>query len=166
MTDFLKILIHSNTLNFLIVLELIDFLYVKFNVNEKIQNLQAEIKNYVEESENEKLQAENDLKDIETALSVLPDKVVRIKNSAQRSIKSISEKISNDTENKKQDIANSAKRLFELETKKFKSKLVNLVAEKSVETSINNAKQALESDSSLHGKYIEDAIAEIDRINL
>ena len=166
MEDIFQFLIKTNTINFLIVLALIVFLVCKLNVKQKIQELREEIKVFVESAENEKIRSEKELSEINNKITGLPREIEDIKESAQRSSESIASKIRRETEEQKHDIENNAKRIFNLETKKFKSKLNTLLSEKSIELAKENAVNQLNSNADLHNKYIDNAIAELDRIVL
>lgn len=166
MSDFLHLLLQSNIFNFILVVAIIVYLVRKFNLKQKIEKLSNEIKSYVDESENEKLDAEKELKNINDKIAKLPLEIDNINRSADNSVKSLSEKIRIEIETQKQDILNNAERLLNLETKKFKSKLVGILSEKSVELVQQNTINQLNSNQDLHKKYIDNAISELDRINL
>ena len=166
MSEFINILIQSNTLNFLIVLALIIFLIKKLNVSNKLQNLADEIANYVNSSETEKNDAQKKLDIINGKVQKLPDVIERIKKSTENSIKNYENKVKKDLQDEKNDISKNADRLFKLETKKFKNKLTNLLSEKSVELARENAIEQLNGNVELHNRYIDSAIDELDRINL
>ena len=166
MSDFLHLLLQSNIFNFILVVAIIVYLVRKFNLKQKIEKLSNEIKSYVDESEKEKLDAEKELKNINDKIAKLPSEIDNINRSADNSVKSLSEKILIETESQKQDILNNAERLLNLETKKFKSKLVGILSEKSVELVQQNTINQLNSNRDLHKKYIDNAISELDRINL
>ncbi len=166
MDNILQLLIKSNTVNFLIVLALIIFLYVKLNISKKTDMIRDEIKDYVEASEQEKCNAEQELTEIKNKIKNLPEEIEDIEKSADNSVRNLGIKIRNEIEEQKKDIANNAERLFNFETKKFKSKLTKLLSEKSVEIAKENALRQLNEDKTLHSKYIDDAINELDRITL
>lgn len=166
MSDIWHLLIHSNTLNFFIVLALIIFVVVKLNLKQKIETLRDEIKYYVETSEQEKIQAEKELENIKNRIEKLPEEIDCIRKSAENSVENFGEKIRAEIDEQKQDISKNAERLFNLETKKFKSKLTNLLSEKSIELVKENALNQLNSNKELHNKYIDNAISELDRVNL
>ena len=166
MSGILNLLIQSNTINFLIVLLIVVSLIKYLKIGEKIDKVKEEIKFYVETSENEKSQAEVNLTRINDKLSKLPAVIERIQKSTQKNINNIEQNVKKNTEIQKQDISKNSERLFDLETKKFKSKLSNLLSEKSVEIARDNAIQQLKENPSLHAKYIDNAIDELDRISL
>lgn len=166
MSDFFNVLIQSNTLNFLIASALIFFVLYKCNISNKIQNIADEIKNYVNSSENEKIDAQKKLDIAKNKVQKLPDVIQRIKKSTDNSIKNYEKKVQEDINNEKNDIKKNAKRLFELETKKFKNNLCDVLSVQSVEIARKNAIEQLKENSQLHNRYIDSAIDELDGINL
>lgn len=166
MSDIFNLLIHSNTFNFFIVLAIIVLIVIKLNLKEKIEVLRDEIKTYVEASVKEKDVAEKNLSLIKEKIQQLPTAIEDIEKSAKNSVKSLGEKIRADVKEQKQDIANSAERIFNLETKKFKQKLTSVLSEKAIEIARDNAINQLKENNELHNKYIDNAIDELDRISL
>lgn len=166
MSNIFQLLIHSNTLNFIIVVAILIVLVLKLNLKEKVELLRDEIKNYVDASFQEKSKAEKDLSAIKEKIEQLPGEIENIKLSAENSVKSIGEKIRSEVIEQKRDIENNAERIFNLETKKFKQKLTTILTEKSVEIAKENALNQLKGNNELHNKYINSAIDELDRISL
>lgn len=166
MADIWQLLIQTNTINFLIVFAAILFLVSKLNIKNKIENIRNEIKSYVENSEQERENAKKELQKINEKIEHLPDEIADIQSSAQRNIKGIEQKIETEIKDKMQDIENNAKRILTLENKKFKSKLSGVLSQASVKLARENAIAQLKDNRELHNKYINDAIEEIDRINL
>lgn len=166
MNEIFNTLISSNTLNFLVVLAIIIFLCKKLNINKKTEELQCEIKNYVEDAQNEKEAAEKSLEDAKELVKKLPEEIEGIKSDTEASMKNLSEKSLSDTEKHKQDLSGNARRLLRLEIKDFKQRLSNLLSIKSIELAKQNATENLKNNKELHSKYIDEAINELDRINL
>ena len=166
MSNVIQFLIQTNTINFIIVLTIIIVIVKKLNIGNKIDKIKSDITNYVETSEKEKQQTEVELSRINDKISKLPAVIERIKKSTENSVRNIERNIKEETEEKKQDISNNAKRLFNLETKKFKSRLTSILAEKSIEIARENAIKRLIENPDLHGKYIDNAIEELDGIVL
>ena len=166
MSDIFHLILHSNLINFLIVLSLLIVIVNKLNLKEKIETLRDEIKTYVDASVQEKEVAEQNLTSIKQKIEDLPSQIKDIQISTDNSVKSIGEKIKADIQEQKQDISNNAERIFNLEMKKFKQKLTSALSEKSVEIARDNAVNQLKQNNELHNKYIDNAIEELDRINL
>lgn len=161
-----KLLVESNTINFLIVLSVILFIAKKMNISEKINNIEDEIKNFVDASTDEKKNSEVELKKIEDKIKLLPCEIEDMNKTAQINIESITQGIENQVIEKKKDIDGNANRILNLETKKFKSKIINTVTEASINLAKENAIKQLENNKELHCHYIEEAINEIDKVKL
>ena len=166
MSDIFHLIIHSNLINFLIVLGIIIVLVVKLNLNGKIEILRDEIKTYVDTSVQEKEVAEQKLSSIKQKIEELPSQIKDIEIKTENSVKSIGEKIKADIQEQKQDISNNAERIFNLEMKKFKQKLTSALSEKSIEIARENAVKQLNENNEMHNKYIDSAIDELDGISL
>ena len=164
--DILNTLLQSNTFNFLIVLGVILFLLKKINIKAKINDMREQIKNYVEDSSNELNLAEKELNAVSEKLKNLPNETSEINISAKNNIENVTQQIEEEIQDKMHDIDNNAKRILNLEIKQFKSKLTGILTEKSIELAKENAMEQLKTNPQLHKNYIDEAINEIDRINL
>lgn len=166
MNDIWYLIVQTNTFNFIIVFILLCVIFSKLNMREKIDKLRNDIKNYVDSSSEEKINAEKALNEIKNEISKLPDEINKIKKSAQNSVSSLERKIESEIKEQMSDIDNNAKRILNLETKKFKSKLTGILSEASVNLAKDNALSQLNNNRKLHDQYIYDAIKEIDGLNL
>ena len=88
MAEIWHLIIHSNIVNFLIVLALICWLFSKINLGQKIDGVRNEIKNFVDSSSDEKLNAEKDLEKIKEEITHLPEEIEEIQKSAKNSVES------------------------------------------------------------------------------
>lgn len=164
--DIIQILIQSNSLNFIVVLLVVIFILKKMNIKQKFEDIKNQITNYVNESEKEKEISEKGLLEIKNKVEKLPAEIDLIERSVQRSINNFEKKSEKEIQEKCKDIDNTAKRLLNLETKKFKSKLTGILSETSVNLAEDNAINQLKNNRELHDKYIYEAINELDGINL
>ena len=164
--DIIQTLIQSNSLNFIVVLLVVIFILKKMNIQQKFEDIKNQITNYVNESEKEKELSEKGLQEIKNKVEKLPAEIDLIERSVQRSINNFEKKSEKEIQEKCKDIDNTAKRLLNLETKKFKSKLTGILSETSVNLAKDNAINQLKNNRELHDKYIYEAINELDGINL
>lgn len=164
--DIIQTLIQSNSLNFIVVLLVVIFILKKMNIQQKFEDIKNQITNYVNESEKEKEISEKGLQEIKNKVEKLPAEIDLIERSVQRSINNFERKSEKEVQEKCKDIDNTAKRLLNLETKKFKSKLTGILSETSVNLAKDNAVNQLKNNRELHDKYIYEAINELDGINL
>lgn len=162
MNNLMQTLIQSNTLNLLVVLAVLVLVVLKLNIGKNLETSKDEIKSFVNESENEKSDAEKRLSNIQEKIKKLPSEIKSIEKATKNNIESLEKKSLENIEEKKADIDNNVNRIMNLETKKFKSKLTALISEASVNLARDNALKQLEDNRSMHDKYINDAIDEID----
>ena len=166
MSDILQILLQSNTLNFIIVLAIISVVFLRLNIPQKLDKSREEIKSYIDESENEKHNAEQSLFDIKNKIKTLPDEINKIKISTKNNISNMIIKSEEETKQQIENIDGNVNRIMDLETKKFQSTLVSMLSEASINLARDNAKKQLENNRSLHNKFIDEAIEEINKVNL
>ena len=102
------------------------------------------------------------MSDIKEKVQKLPEEINNIEKSAKNSIDNLVLKSKENFEEKARDIDNNVKRIMDLETKKFKSKLTAILSEASIELARDNALKQLEKNREMHDKYIYEAIDEID----
>ncbi len=164
--DIIQLLLQSNSLNFIVVLLIIIFISKKMNIKQIFEDIKNQIANYVNESEKEKELSEKGLQEIKNKVEKLPAEIDLIERSVQRSINNFEKKNEKEIQEKCKDIDNTAKRLLNLETKKFKSKLTGILSETSINLAKDNAVNQLKNNRELHDKYIYEAINELDGINL
>ncbi len=166
MNNIIQTLIQSNTLNFIAVLIVLVWIFSKLNIPKNLENEKDVITSYVNEAEKEKADAENRLNKINEKIKKLPEEIKRIERSTKNNIEGLERKSKSDIEEKKADIDGNVKRIMDLETKKFKSKLTSLLSEASVNLARDNALKQFENNREMHDKYIDEAIQEIDGMTL
>ena len=166
MNEIWQLIIQSNTLNFLIVLAVVLFIASKLDIKTKLEKLRSEIQIFVDESSKEKENSLKTLNEVNEKIKHLPEEIADIKKTAENNVRGIEQRINSEIQEKMTDIENNAKRILGLETKKFKSKLSGILSQASIDLARKNAEEQLQNNRELHNKYINDAINEIDRINL
>ena len=166
MIEIWQYIIQTNTLNFLIVLAIVLFIASKLDIKTKLEKVRCEIQVFVDESSKEKENSLKALDNINQKIKHLPEEIADIKQTAENNVKGIEQRINSEIQEKMSDIENNAKRILGLETKKFKSKLSGILSQASIDLARKNAEEQLKNNRELHNKYINDAINEIDRINL
>lgn len=159
-------ILESNLINFLIVLSILVVISIKLNVKTKIGELQKVIVSYVENSSLEKDNAHKALNEIQEKINHLEDDIEDIEKNAQRNIKSIERRISEEIVEKKKDIDNNANRILNLEVKNFKAKLSDILSDASINLVKKNVIEQLKENKELHNRYINEAIDGIDKVNL
>ena len=156
----------SNTFNFVIFVLILAWIFKKINVEAIISSLQEKIIKIIEDAKREKAEALNMLANAEKAVENLGAELETIVGDAEKSAEVISKKILSEAEKQLESIELNAKRVIEAEEKMLISKLAKNTSNQSVELAKSHIENVLTQTPSLHEKYIDESIDELDRLSL
>lgn len=160
-----NVIVESNTFNFIIFVMLLGLIIKKVNVAAAISALQQKIVKIIEEAKKERDDAHESLLQAEKAVENLDSELKEIVNDAQNSAKVLGEKILNEAQKQIEDIENNAQKVIEAEEKLLISNLAKQTSKQSVETAKSHITNVLAETPTLHEKYINESIDELDRLN-
>lgn len=160
-----NIIVNSNTFNFIIFIALFALILKKINIKSIIGSIQEKVVKILDEAKRNKEEALNLLKNAEKAVENLPQELNAIVNDAQKSAEVISKKILSEAEKQIESIESNAKKVIEAEEKLLISNLTKNTSQASVESAKTHIKNTLSETPSLHEKYINESIEELDRLN-
>ncbi len=159
-------ILHSNIINFIIMLALFAFIIAKLKVGQKIEDMRASIQRKVEESEAVKNEAEKDFENVKESLANIDDELNSIIKKAEDAAKAFEEKSKEDLNRAVDSIKQNIEKQIHSEENHIQASLMRNVSESSVEIAQRQIKSALDRDKQLHRKYIEDFINSIDKIDV
>lgn len=159
-------ILHSNLINFLIMVGCFALLIWKLNVGQKIEDMRASIQNKVEESDAIKEEAKKDYQNIADSLANVDSEISEILKKAEVTAKSFEEKARMDLDKSVALIKQSAEKQVLTEQNHVQTDLLKNVASSSIEIAQRQIKNALENDKTLHRKYIEECINCIDKADV
>lgn len=159
-------ILHSNVINFAIMIALFAFIAYKLKVGQKIEDMTASIKSKVEESEAIKEEAKKDFQNIAGSLEHIEDELKAIVDKAEQTAKSFEQKAREDLDKSVALLKQNIEKQIETEQNHIKGELLNNVASSSIEIAQRQIKTALDKDKQLHRKYIEDFINSIDKADV
>lgn len=159
-------ILHSNLINFLIMVGCFALLIWKLNVGQKIEDMRASIQNKVEESDAIKEEAKRDYQNIADSLANVDSEISEILKKAEVTAKSFEEKARMDLDKSVALIKQNAEKQVLTEQNHVQTDLMKNVANSSIEIAQRQIKNALENDKSLHRKYIEECIKSIDKADV
>lgn len=157
-------IVTSNTFNFIVFVLILAFVFKKINIGALITSLQQKIIKLLEEAKKEKEEAQKALLNAEKAVENLPTELNEIMQDATKSAEVISKKILTEAEKQIESIESNAKKVIEAEEKLLISKLTKSTSQTSVELAKTHIKNVLVQTPTLHEKYINDSIDELDRL--
>lgn len=158
-------ILHSNVINFLILIALIGWIISKLDIKTVIESKRKKIEDTVVNSESAKSDAHLALKDAEEQRQLIPKEIDAIKSSAESTLKSLEDKILNDAKDQIVHIEENVEKILESEKNKITSSLSKGVSKASVALAKENIKNALTKDIEMHNKFIAKSIEELDGVN-
>ena len=157
-------ILHSNLINFAVMITVIACVMAKLNLGEKIENLRNSIVKRVEDSDTAKNDADKFLTDTKKSVENLGQELAAIKDNAVKSADNMANKIIEDAKNQVDKFEQNAHKNIENEFAKVQSELKNEVSELSIDLARNNIKEKLTQDNELHKKLINESIDKLDRV--
>ncbi len=159
-------ILHSNVINFAIMIALFVFIGYKLKVGQKIEDMRVSIKNKVEESDAIKEEAKKDYESVAASLSHIEDELNAIVAKAEETAKSFEQKARADLDKSVALLKQNIEKQVETEQNHVQGELLHSVAASSIEIAQKQIKTALDKDKQLHRKYIEDFINSIDKADV
>ena len=159
-------ILHSNVINFAIMIALFVFIGYKLKVGQKIEDMRVSIKNKVEESDAIKEEAKKDYESVADSLSHIEDELNAIVAKAEETAKSFEQKARADLDKSVALLKQNIEKQVETEQNHVQGELLHSVATSSIEIAQKQIKTALDKDKQLHRKYIEDFINSIDKADV
>ena len=159
-------ILHSNVINFAIMIVLFVFIGYKLKVGQKIEDMRVSIKNKVEESDAIKEEAKKDYESVAASLSHIEDELNAIVAKAEETAKSFEQEARADLDKSVALLKQNIEKQVETEQNHVQGELLHSVAASSIEIAQKQIKTALDKDKQLHRKYIEDFINSIDKTDV
>lgn len=160
-----NIILHSNTFNFVVFVLILAYIAKKVNIKAAITALQEKIIKIIEDAKKEKNEALVLLSKAQKEVENLPSVVDSMIQDAQKSAEVISEKLLSQAKAQLESIEANAQKVIEAEEKMLADKLRKSASLSSVDSAKKHIESVLTQTPSLHEKYINESIDEIDRLN-
>lgn len=159
-------ILHSNVINFGIMVVLFAIIAHKLKVGEKIEDLRVSVKNKVEESDAIKDEAKKDYQNVADSLANIETELNAIVEKAEETAKSFEQRTREDLDKSVAMLKQNIEKQVETEQNHIQSELLNNAAASSVEIAQRQIKTALDKDKKLHRKYIEEFINSLDKADV
>lgn len=159
-----NIVIESNLFNFIIFVLIFVWIFQKIKVKEIINNLQQKIIKLIDDVKKNKEDAYSELIQAEKAIENLDDELKVIVDEAKKSANVLSEKILSEAKKQVEDIETNAEKVIDAEEKMLIAKLTKSTSHSSVKAAEDHIKNVLTQTPTLHEKYINESIDELDRL--
>ena len=161
-----NLIVESHTLNFLVLAIILLFAFKKINLPEMISKLQQNIENDVNESNLAKSKSQEALKIAEEKMANVDKEVETIIEDTQKTAQIISKNIVSQADEQIKTIKNNASKVIENETNRTKKILSDITVKTSVKLLRKNLENKLKEDKNLHQIFIDEAITELEGLNI
>lgn len=160
-----NIIVYSNTFNFIVFVAIIAFVAKKIDISSAISALQSKIIKIIEDTKKEHQEAKDKLLQAEKAVENLPNELDGLIQDATKSAEIISQKVLLEAQKQIENIEANATKVIEAEEKLLISQLSKNTSKASVELAKAHIKNTLNETPTLHEKYINESIDELDKLN-
>lgn len=158
-------IVQSNTFNFIIFVLILAWVANKIDIGAIISSLQAKIIKILNDAKQERDDASSKLLLAEKVVENLGEELKVIVDDAQKSAEVISEKILTEAQKQIESIEQNATKVIKAEEKLLISNLTKNTSIASVEIAKSHIEKTLAEAPTLHDKYINESIDELDRLS-
>jgi F0F1-type ATP synthase membrane subunit b/b' len=159
-------ILHSNVLNFAVMIAFFAFLAYKLKLSQKIEENRSSIQKTIEESDILKENAKTEFEKVEKSLANVGDELKAIIRKAEETAKTYEEKALQDINKTVENIKTNIEKQIQSEEKNVYSALFRNASGASVDIAQKQITNALEKDKKLHRNYINEFIDSIDGLRL
>lgn len=166
MADFWNLIVESNTFNFAILVIILAVVFAKIDLPGIIEKIKNDVARAIENAKQEKENAEIELKTARKTAANTDNEVAEQLKNAENNAQNLSKGIMKNTEIQVENIKANVLRVISAEEKNLSSKLTQQAVNSSIERARQNIIDKLNENQSLHEKFIDDSINEIDKVQL
>lgn len=158
-------ILHSNLINFLIVVGFFGIIFWKLKVGEKLGTAHNAEKHGILNSNIEKEKSIFKLQEIKANLSSLGAEIVQIYADGKRIIEKFKTSLSEELKGLEESFAQNTNKMLEIQEEKIKTETKKQLTQICIELSQKRLVEALSADKNLHKKFIEDAVNDIEKLD-
>ena len=159
-------LARTNLLNFIIFASIIAFIYLKLDVNTKLQKGSEEVAEKIEDSKTAKNESEKNLQNIEEKISHLKEDIDEILKQSETNAELVGEQILSDASKTVENIKTNTDKLIENKTGVVKNDIIKRASLASVEVAKEHIVNELNVNKDLHNKFIDESIESINGVEI
>ena len=160
------LVLESNTFNFIVFVLIFAYIFKKIKLGEMIQKLQQNIENTINNSIKAKKDSEILLNNAEKQMETVDTDIDKIVNNAKKTAKTVAENIISSSKGQIEIIENNTQKIIFNDIYKVKRSLSDFTIKESIKLTKNDIETKLKQDKNLHQKYIDEAITELESIEI
>ncbi len=165
-TEILKKLAESNTINFIIMLIILAVIVVKLNLKSSLQSSVSQVEASIQNSDKAKADSETVLSKSKSAIEKLPQDIKELEIEAVSKADVFKTQIEEATQKEITNIQKNINRALLIEEKKISNLLQGKTISASIEMAQHNILAMLSHNPELHNKFIEESLDELEKVKL
>ena len=159
-------ILHSNIINFIIMLWILYAIIKKINLGKTLEQSIENVNVSIQKSDKDKHESQITLNKAKELIEKLPEDIKTLEQTSKQKVEIFTTKITENTQKTIFDLEKNIDRAVSIEEKKIS----NLMSEKTSKASIELAKQhilkQLEENPELHNQFIMNSLDELDKVKL
>lgn len=159
-----KIIVETNTFNFLILVLLLGIIFKKLDINTKLNNAIDNVKKTIDNSISAKNKSDEDLGLAQKEVKNLTQEIDEIKQKNEESILKNKTILEEETNSQIETIKENAFKIINSKEKEIASRLSKKTVLATIELAKQHVINILNKDGSYHQKFIDESIKELDRL--
>ena len=157
-------IVEANLVSFIVMMSIFAVILKKIHIGAVLDQQKNAIIDNINKSEKARTDSEETLMEVEGELKAMPDTANKMENEAKKSAEVIAEQIETDAQKQIKKTEQNAQRAMDSEAFYAKLSLSKNISLASLTLAKANLVQALEADTALHKKIINQCIDELDEL--
>ena len=158
-----NLILESNTFNFVVLLVILVIVMQKLHISDALENIKNEIIENIEKAKKTKQEAELSLADAKAKIEHLDDELGERIALATQQAHNVGEQIQENTKRRIKQIENNIEKVIETEEKTIITSLSDETSMESIKLAEEIKRKKLKDDPSLHDRYIQESIDELEK---
>ncbi len=163
---FAKYILHSNIINFLLMLWILYAIVKKLNLGKNFESSIDSVKAGIKKSDEEKNNAAKVLEEAKALIDKLPEDIKILEQNNIEKVEVFKNQIEENTHNTIFNFEKSIDRVIEIEEKKISNILTEQTSHASIELAKQHLTEALKNNPDLHNEFIMNSLDELERVKL
>ena len=158
-----NLILESNAFNFVVLIVMLAIVMQKLHISDKLEAIKNEIIDKIEKSRQAKDDAADFLADAKSKVEHLEEDIAERLALADSQAHNVGETIKESAQRKLKQIEDNVEKVIKAEEKTIVTKLSDEVADASVKMAEQIIREKLRQDASLHDRYIQESIEELEK---
>ena len=157
---------HSNIINFLIMVWLLGYFVKKMNLSKSFEQGIENVKSLITKSDEARSTSKKHFDEAQILINGLPEDIKNLEANSADKINIFKDKINENAKKTIFNLSTNIEKLISIEEKKISNLLTEATSKDAISQAKINLEKLLEEKPQLHDKFIENSIAELDRIQI